>query len=140
MGNKRAMQTHKILTPPLAGHKCAFMRRTSAGGLSEHYTSARQHQFDKSTENMKIVFPQNVKHVKEKKEKVSEGVKLRHTSRNPDNEKRLSGMTEHGFYSFPLFHFEVYHMQICLIIDFTLSNPRIYLLEAQHSFFSCFVA
>lgn len=32
-----------------------------------------------------------------------------------------------------LFHFEVYHMQISLIIGFTVSDPRIYLWEAQRS-------
>lgn len=37
-----------------------------------------------------------------------------------------------------LFHFEVYHMQICLIIAFTLSDPRICLLEAQRSHYFFF--
>lgn len=69
MGNKRALQTHKILTTPLAGHKSAFMCCTSAGGLSEYYTSARWHQFDKSTVKMKIVVAQRMKHVKEKKQR-----------------------------------------------------------------------
>lgn len=32
-----------------------------------------------------------------------------------------------------LLHFEVYHMQICLIIGFTVSDPRRYLWEAQRS-------
>lgn len=40
-----------------------------------------------------------------------------------------------------LFHFKVYHRQICLIIGFTVSDPRIYLWEAQRSryflFFPC---
>lgn len=60
---------HKILTTLLAGHKSAFMCCTSAGGLSEYYTSARWHQFDKSTEKMKTVIPQRLKHVKEEKKR-----------------------------------------------------------------------